>query len=212
MAVQSVKLTQDFKQRVARLVERKRDAEQSFKGAISAYLNFCREYFKLHGEAKTRAAKAYLYQQTGLDEPTLRSTYQRIGEHFGVLRKHIALLPPSQESLKELARAETKREGTIERLVKKGTLTPDTSVSDIRKLLRVRKRPIASTATAQGRYVVVLTSSNRAELLERIATLLTTSNSITATINDDKPLHEDGKVALGKWYGANEKRFTLTKP
>jgi hypothetical protein len=209
MALQSVKLTQDFKQRVARLVAKKHDADQSFKGAVGAYLDFCHEYFKLHGEAKTRTEKAYLYEATGLDEPTLRSTYQRIGEHFGVLKRHVALLPPSQESLKELARAEKKREGTIERLVKKGTLTPDKSVSDIRKLLRIRKRPAVATAKAQGQYVVVLTSTNRAELLVRVAELLKASNSILATVQDDAPLYEDGKVTLGKWYGANETRFTL---
>jgi hypothetical protein len=209
MALHSVKLTQDFKQRVAHLVAKKRDAEQSFKGAIGAYLDFCREYFKLHGEAKTRAEKAFLYQQTGLDEPTLRSTYQRVGENFGVLKKHIALLPPSQESLKELARAEKKREGTIERLAKKGTLTPDKSVSDIRKLLRVGKRTSIAAKT-ERHYVVVLTSSNKAELVERLAAMLKDSADIKASVKD-QPLYATGKAVLGEWWKTNETRFTLTK-
>jgi hypothetical protein len=215
MALARVTLTQDFKQRVAQLVAKKNEAEQSFKGAIGAYLDFCREYFNLHREAKTSTAKAYLYKQTGLDEPTLRSTYQRIGEQVGVFRKHIALLPPSQESLKELARAEKKREGTIARLVKNGTLTPDVSVSEVRKLLRGRKRSSAHVSAAAPKahrqYIVVLTSTNRSDLLVCVTELLKASESIIATVDGDKPLYEDGKATLGKWYGANETRFTLTK-
>ena len=220
MAPQSVKLTLDFKQRVARLVERKKGAEQSFKHAIGAYLDFCREYFNLHNAAKTRTEKAYLYEQTGLDEPTLRSTYQRIGENFGVLKKHIALLPPSQESLKQLARAEKRREGTIDRLVKKGTLTPQTSVSEVRieiqKMLDPKRRQKHSTlperpATTGQQHIITLTSSNRGELIEHVVALLKQSESITATVMGRKPLRDDVKSALGSWWKDHEARLAFVE-
>ena len=65
-------------------------------------------------------------------------------------------------------------------------------------------------AKAQGQYVVVLTSSDRAEILERIVALLKESGDIKASVTD-QAFYGSGKAALGDWWKSNETRFTLKK-
>lgn len=211
-------LTPDFKQRVGKLVERRDAAAQSYKEAKLALLDFCRDYAELYNDAKTRAAKEYLAKQTGLTESTIRSTLKSIGEHHSVLRKHLALLPASQEGIKAISVALKRHPNTIDILKTKNVLVSgaEASVSGIRTGIRkfvIKKKkkvnvidvsPLDDANTTE--YAIGIATRKRAEVVAALAKLLSDKSlSLVLTVKD-VPLREDVKQALGpqwlKTHGA----------
>jgi hypothetical protein len=124
-------LTLDFKTRVAALVAKSRAVANAQRAAVLTFLDFCRDYAALYVTA-TPAERDYLHRQTGIDEPSLRSAYRRIGEQYAPLKKHANALPLSQESIKVLARGEFRRPGLVASLVARDIVRPDTSVALVR--------------------------------------------------------------------------------
>lgn len=149
-------LSPDFRSRVRHLVLKSKAVAVAQRTSVRLFLEFCRDYASLY-ETATAAEREYLHRQTGIDEPSLRSAYKRIGEQYAALKRHARSLPHSQESIKILARAEARKPGVLAKLVARDIVTPDASVALVRNTLR-KQHPIAARASSfpTGRYGVIL--------------------------------------------------------
>ena len=147
--------TQDFQTRVRALVAKGKEVVRAQRTSVLLFLEFCRDYAALHRNA-TPKQRAYLHEQTGIDEPSLRSAYKRIGEQYGALKRHARALPPSQESIKELARMESRRPGVLATLVERDIIHPDVSVFTVRNHVRRVLPSRVRVDFPSGRYGCIL--------------------------------------------------------
>jgi N6-adenosine-specific RNA methylase IME4 len=148
-------LSPDFRTRVRALVAKGKEVAMAQRTSVLLFLQFCRDYEALHRNA-TADERTYLHRQTGIDEPSLRSAYRRIGEQYGALKRHARALPQSQESIKELARAESRRPGVLAKLVARDIIHRDVSVFTVRNHVRRVLPSRVSVDFPSGRYGVIL--------------------------------------------------------
>jgi N6-adenosine-specific RNA methylase IME4 len=152
-------LSADFATRVRALVVKGKAVVKAQRTSVILFLEFCRDYAALHRNASPEE-RAYLHQQTGIDEPSLRSAYRRIGEQYGVLKRHASALPPSQESIKELARMESRRPGVLAKLVARDVIHRDVSVftvrNHVRRILPTRNADLPSCMDLPTRHYSVI--------------------------------------------------------
>lgn len=130
-----VELSPGFESRVRALVLKGKAVAKAQRTSVVLFLGFCRDYESLFRRA-TPEERAYLHRETGIDEPSLRSAYKRIGQQYAVLKQHAAALPPSQESIKMLARVESRRPGALAKLVARDIIHPGSSVFVVRQQVR----------------------------------------------------------------------------
>jgi site-specific DNA-methyltransferase (adenine-specific) len=136
-------------------VQKGKDVVKAQRTSVLLFLEYCRDYAALYRHA-TPEERGYLHQQTGIDEPSLRSAYKKIGEQYGVLKRHARALPPSQESIKELARMESRRPGVLAKLVARDIIHRNVSVFTVRNhVRRVLPSPV-SAPFPTGRYGIIL--------------------------------------------------------
>jgi hypothetical protein len=136
-------------------VQKGKDVVKAQRTSVLLFLEYWCDYAALYRRA-TPEERAYLQQQTGIDEPSLRSAHKKIGEQYGVLRRHARALPPSQESIKELARLQARRPGVLTKLVARDIIHRNVSVFTVRNHVR---RVLPSRVNLQfptGRYGIIL--------------------------------------------------------
>jgi len=123
------------------------DVAAAGKQFVVAVLERCATFVELETHAKKNKQNDKLpdlYVAFGAPDAFTKSLWRGIGDvkANAALRKHADRIPASQESIKELARAERLKPGAIAALIAKG-LTPSSSNADVRKMLG---EPQAKTA------------------------------------------------------------------
>jgi len=213
------RLDPNFKERVARLVIKRKAVEETLKDARLALLDFCREYFKLLNAAKRHSEKEYLATETGINDATMRNTYKAIGGQYVVLKQNLAFLPSSQESIKALAKAEMRKPGAIDILKTKKVLvlTKQPSHSEVCDGIRThvdkvkKSKPIIDVPVGRqsgNEYVVRFqtTAATHKALVAALAKLLQDAKIRAAIV--DGPLHDDVKESLGEaWLQSDGERL-----
>lgn len=204
---QGTGLTVLFKKRVQDLVSKQREIVDAQIDVQRRLLSFCREFVQTEEEADRLggAASSFLYRQTNLNTASVQSLYRRIGEQYGALNRHRTHLPSSVEGLALLARAENKRPGSIKRLVAARKVDHDSTVFELRKLQSKRSRRLANGEKQTG-FRLVLSGSDREELLKAVAELLRSTRGVCCSVADAALFHQ-GKAELGRWWKENPSRF-----
>ena len=216
-----------FRQSVQQLVEDRENIRVAQRQLVGMFVKFCVDYDKAYQEARRlgNAEVAHLNGALGEGASTV-SRWRKVAQVARQRRfsKQVTRsLPASQEIIVELSRRELAKPGTIQRLVQTKKVTPDTTVKEVRGLLKSRQTaprvsdPPAeavhgSVAVSAGRTSrIVLCCEDAAELLRAVESLLRHDayKHVSALVSGDTPLYEQGKAKLGGWWKANGSRFTF---
>lgn len=209
-------INRHFSERVAKLHGEGKQLVAASNKLTEYMLGFAKKVQALWVEAKeidreeNGAHRTYLREQLaeiiGTKDPSVLSKWVTIGKQVPVLLPYKDSLPPQREVLHQIAvTAKKNGEKTIQRLVKEGKLSPDSTVRDVSSALSSRrgKKP----AAAQRYVSVTLTFSTNyrttaTELLSLIA------NDSVLNVRAHSGLREAVKSALGERYALVEKKFT----
>jgi len=140
--------------------------------------------------------KAY-WKALGSPSNFTKSAWRTIGGYAPVLLPHAQHLPTAQEAIKELARAEKKQSGAIDKLMSSG-LNENSSVGDVRSAVRPYLGDPVITPTSDT-HTAVVRSKKIEQVVAIIKNALTANDAINISFADDKVLADQVITSLGKW-------------
>ncbi len=168
-------------------------------GTARAFIEVCARVaaFTDASVKPTKAQDKAFWKALGDPSNFTQSSWRTIGKHADALIPHAAHLPTAQEAIKELARAEKKEGGAIDKLMSSG-LNENSSVGDVRQAVRpylggTTNEPTSNTHTA------IVRSMKVEQVVAIIKQALTANDAINISFTDDKVLADKVIDSLGKW-------------
>lgn len=201
---QAAELTQAARAAVARWHDKR-------AGTARAFVDVCARVAAFT-DAKVKPTKDQdkaFWKALGDPSNFTRSAWRTIGEHAEALAPHAAHLPTAQEAIKELARAEKKERGAIDKLMSSG-LNENSSVGDVRKAVRPYVGGTGEEPTSDE-HMALLRATRVEQVVTIIKQALTANDAINISFTDDKVLADKVISALGKWTHdtGNAKRLVI---
>lgn len=158
-----VKLDSRFEARVNSLANEGVQLSAAYVDVTKRILKFSQSLYELWEKAQELDSgsergehRRYLVDEIseaiGTDSKTIRSRWLMIGQQASTLNSFKAALPPARDNLYEVALA-AKDNKPVQKWIEEGTLTPESSVRDIRKLRdqkRQTKKGRKKTATPKA--------------------------------------------------------------
>jgi hypothetical protein len=176
---------------------RQRDTLQSASIQFKRmWVEFCVNYTRAYDEAREigRDAVALLNEKVGITDQSVLSKMRQVAEVKQTLSsKVLAALPPSREAIVDLARAELRHSGTIQRLIDGDKVTPESSVREVRAALSKRRRASTQPTAIQ---TVTVTFADVRGIADALANVLLTTQA-TVAVTDDR-LRDAIKQTIGK--------------
>lgn len=145
----------------------------------------------------TKNQEKAFWKALGAPSAFTKSAWRTIGEHADALAPHAAHLPTAQEAIKELARAEKKQRGAIDKLISSG-LNENSSVGDVRQAVRPYLGGTTNAPTSDT-HTAIVRSKKIEQAVAIIKQALTANDAITISFTDDKVLADKVIASLGKW-------------
>lgn len=164
---------------------------------VVAVLKRCAKFVELETHAKKNQQKDQLpdlYDAFGAPDAFTKSLWRGIGDvkaNAALLAKRNSI-PASQESIKELARAERLKPGAIDALIAKG-LTPTSSNADVRRMLG---EPQAKKARKELEVRLLASADGLAAAVKAILTLPRFAEVRVAMREEDVAVYERVKETV----------------
>ena len=188
---QAAEMTAAAKDAVEKWVSKRTSSARAFIDVCAAVVAFTDAKVKPTKEQD----KAY-WRALGNPSNFTKSAWRTIGGYADVLRPHVQHLPTAQEAIKELARAEKKQAGAIDKLMTE--LNENSSVGDVRQAVRPYLGQPAVAPTSDT-HTAVIRSKKIEQVVAIIKNALTANDAINISFADDKVLADKVISSLGKW-------------